>query len=1197
MRSAEAIGAIVACPKCGSMVQIAPPEGWSPDSAGPALDKAGAEPSGQSPGEDGSAPDKAGEAGVPSGQVRPREQKARSAAADGRLAATADGEVPEDNPAAAPADKPPTPRKKQRRERDPVPKAAAAGLAAGAVPPAPATASSATPAPPVPSESHGLAVPEPPPVSGQVAAQIPRFASPAELLWRKWLLWSVVPLAGLVVLLGSWAVFSRRIPQPAEPAVAKVEPEPEPAVAPDDSPPPGPDHFDFRWLPDGTAMLADLRVSEGMMKAQGRALLDGLAEWWQPAVAAPLRGLGFDPEAVRRLRVASSDLAAWPDRLILLVQLHEGHDATRLAARGEAVPIALGGATCRRLTDGWTQPFAVLNERTILTGDEALLNELAGRGEPQFHSEWIRNMLADRPSLAPANARLAIDLNAARAAGWNLPAAALDVWPEASRAWRALLGVPAGLHAVLQWPDRLRSELTFACESETSAEEVRKALEALVPLLRQAVAGRAEELAALEEDATDASANGYAAFLAGAATVLQSAQWNVDGRDVQIDVDWGAGPWTLAAATLAAQPSLRADWLDAALTADTERQRRIVSGLIDYRQAEGEWPPGVAGSALLPPETRLSWIAELLPYLGHADWHRSLRSGYAWNSPQNRPVTRRQLDSFVNPALGPSRTGAGYPVTHYVGITGVGPDAATLPADHPRAGVFGFGRRTRREDIGDGASNVIAILGVTDDLGAWAAGGHPTVRSLTTPPYVNGPDGFGSGQRDGMLAGMADGSVRFISKDIDTDVIEVLATINSGSAMTVAALDDPAGPPPDSIEPRPEVAEPAVPEKPQPAVAEAEAVADEPAREPLPAVDVTARLTESVPQLEMTDVPLGQVVGLLAQIGGVPITFDPDGIASVGVSLRDPVALRRDEANLGKLLEAVLAERGLTYVTERGQVLVTAPAVARGELTSRRYRVDDLAADQTSLAELAAVVQRLIAPESWQSEGGPGTVHARDGALVIEQTASTHHQVLLFCEKLRRARGLPIRSRFPLEWFKLATRRTRAADVLAEEITANFREPTPLVEVLGHLGGLAGADILVDRRPMAAAGISDTDPASVAIVDEPFDATLDKLLRPLGLAWRALDARTLQVSTQAALDETMELEFYPVAPLLDGLVTGETLVEQVRNRIAGPTWSDAGGPGAIHYDPKGRCLIVRHNQTVQAAIERLLGQQAVAGGR
>ena len=95
--------------------------------------------------------------------------------------------------------------------------------------------------------------------------------------------------------------------------------------------------------------------------------------------------------------------------------------------------------------------------------------------------------------------------------------------------------------------------------------------------------------------------------------------------------------------------------------------------------------------------------------------------GYSWNSPQNRPVTQRPLPEVVNPVLGPARTRRpGFPVTHYVGVAGVGPDAGRLKADDPRAGVFGYGRTTRPEDITRGAANTIAILGVSERCGAWA---------------------------------------------------------------------------------------------------------------------------------------------------------------------------------------------------------------------------------------------------------------------------------------------------------------------------------------------------------------------------------------------------------------------------------------------------------------------------------------------
>ena len=144
---------------------------------------------------------------------------------------------------------------------------------------------------------------------------------------------------------------------------------------------------------------------------------------------------------------------------------------------------------------------------------------------------------------------------------------------------------------------------------------------------------------------------------------------------------------------------------------------------------------------------------------------------------------------MVNPAFGPAKSSDGYPVTHYVGVAGVGEDAAQLPADDPRAGMFGYGRQTRQQDLVRGGANTIAVLGVQDQCGPWAQGGQATVRPLTQQPYVNGPDGFGSGQPDGMVAGMADGSVRFLSKNIDPHVMEQLASVRGGQEVDAAVFE------------------------------------------------------------------------------------------------------------------------------------------------------------------------------------------------------------------------------------------------------------------------------------------------------------------------------------------------------------------------------------------------------------------------
>jgi hypothetical protein len=286
---------------------------------------------------------------------------------------------------------------------------------------------------------------------------------------------------------------------------------------------------------------------------------------------------------------------------------------------------------------------------------------------------------------------------------------------------------------------------------------------------------------------TAREADQYELLLKQCGAVLAAAKCEIVDQTVVLRMDWGQHLPATATAALESQRLIRVDWLEAALVADQSNHGRLVKSLEGYVKAEKRYPVGAAGGSLLPPDTRLSWIASMLPYFDHRDWHRDLQFGYSWNSAQNRPVTQRRLDAVVNPALGPASTDAGFPVTHYVGVAGVGADAAELKTGDPRAGLFGSSRTVRPEDLPRGASNTLATLGVSQQVGPWAAGGKATVRALTERPYVNGPDGFGSGQPDGMVAGMADGAVRFVSKNVDPQVLEQLAAVRGGPA-TVASL-------------------------------------------------------------------------------------------------------------------------------------------------------------------------------------------------------------------------------------------------------------------------------------------------------------------------------------------------------------------------------------------------------------------------
>ena len=224
--------------------------------------------------------------------------------------------------------------------------------------------------------------------------------------------------------------------------------------------------------------------------------------------------------------------------------------------------------------------------------------------------------------------------------------------------------------------------------------------------------------------------------------------------------------------------------------------------------------------------------------------------------------------------------------------------------------MFGYGRQTRQQDLVRGGANTIAVLGVQDQCGPWAQGGRATVRPLTRRPYVNGPDGFGSGQADGMVAGMADGSVRFLSKNIDPHVMEQLATVHGGEQVDVAALEPQAA---GSCEPCRTASGPGSKTAGgcQSSSRRRQSDVKPPAR-----VDpkLRAKLKTPIAKISLPNMPLADAVQLISAMSTLPVSFDPDAMEELGVSLHDPVSIEVAGTTAGKTLEEIAAKRNMAPV-------------------------------------------------------------------------------------------------------------------------------------------------------------------------------------------------------------------------------------------------------------------------------------------
>jgi hypothetical protein len=315
-----------------------------------------------------------------------------------------------------------------------------------------------------------------------------------------------------------------------------------------------------------------------------------------------------------------------------------------------------------------------------------------------------------------------------------------------------------------------------------------------------------------------------------------------------------------------------------------------------------------AAAANLPVEQRLGWMATLAA-LGNPGVRLAIDSSLSWRHPQHDAFVRQRILEFQNPAI-PQLVGSdGYPASHFAGVAGIGDDAASLPAHDPRAGIFGYERQTTLDQIHDGASNTLLLLGVAEQLGSWASAGRSTVRGLARLPYVNGPDGFGTGQRDLMLALMADGSVRAISAQADAAVIRGLAAMADG----VPAAEPPtAAPHTDDVAVR-EAADATAPgalnQNPEDPPLEPEFALEAP---PKP-VDLRAALSLRIARFEQPRRPLADSLLIVADLVGAPIRLREDPEGAWHGRLREPVALVRENSSIEQILLELLAQAQLAF--------------------------------------------------------------------------------------------------------------------------------------------------------------------------------------------------------------------------------------------------------------------------------------------
>jgi len=206
-------------------------------------------------------------------------------------------------------------------------------------------------------------------------------------------------------------------------------------------------------------------------------------------------------------------------------------------------------------------------------------------------------------------------------------------------------------------------------------------------------------------------------------------------------------------------------------TSSKNNAKQFALAMHNYADAHHQFPVG--GTYAADGQPHHSWPALLLPFIDQRDLADEINWNLPWNHPRNKLPMQTMIDGYTNPRLHRFQEDSrGYGAIHYAA----------------NSHLLGVNSGLRIRDITDDTSNTILGGEVASQFTAW--GQPPSVRDPTLG-INRTPAGFGSPFRQnehGRKTGgchfmLADGSVRWLSENVDPDVLRLLGLPQDGQSV------------------------------------------------------------------------------------------------------------------------------------------------------------------------------------------------------------------------------------------------------------------------------------------------------------------------------------------------------------------------------------------------------------------------------
>lgn len=366
-------------------------------------------------------------------------------------------------------------------------------------------------------------------------------------------------------------------------------------------------------------------------------------------------------------------------------------------------------------------------------------------------------------------------------------------------------------------------------------------------------------------------------------------------------------------------------------------------------------------------------------------------------------------------------------------------------------------------------------------------------------------------------------------------------------------------------------------------------------------------------KISLHETPLREFVSWLGETTGQLCLLNRRSLEDIGVAEDAPLTAEFPPISVRSALNLVLRDLGLTWTLRDGALVITSPEDEESRLQIEVFDVTDLVRpipsdkpESSDPVDMIDLITSTVAPQSWDTVGGPGSIEAYRGGLVVSQTRDVREQIRELLSQYREAKQLAeehTATAPPVPLVGGAAKRPAEAAIqlaLDRDLPLEF-DKTPLKDVAAHLQEACQIPVVLDVKALDEIGIDRAQPVTFRAARIQLRQGLSHILRELGLTYLVRD-EALVITVPEEAEKKLVTAAYPVADLL-GETAGcdefgerqrpvglDELTDLITTTVQPQSWDRVGGLGSIDGCDYIDVLVISNTPDALAEVTGMLMQ-------